>query len=357
MNWPRIPIKISAGAVVAALCVFGFLFRPQSSDLVVTPEVLDFGDVQHQQLLNADFVVSNKGREDLSLSDFDVSCGCIGLRIKTASESYEAIPKSLRLPAGQSVTIRAGMAAGSMKGIQAKQIVFKTNLQKRPLVTVNMRANLFGRLHAVPPRVQFDGPSMAAELGQVVLTDGGRKTPFRLDRVEMADQGFDAIAEPVASPKDVDVGGIPLYSVFIRRTDTTPGEYQTRLLVYEVGVDQPVLSIPVSARLRPDWIADPPAIVFPRQGFDQPYAATLKLRNSVVPERIPTKLEVALAPDWLVVEFDHEKTIHFRVDEQVQRDGSQSLLKIAIDGEEAQQSLLEVPVFVIPAQSLQSHVQ
>src|SRR5579859_3513264 len=109
MNWPRSTIKISAG-VLAVLCVFGFLFRPESSALVVTPEALDFGDVQHQQLLNADFVVSNKGREDLSLSDFDVSCGCIGLRVKTASESYEAVPKSLRLPAGQSITIRAGMA-------------------------------------------------------------------------------------------------------------------------------------------------------------------------------------------------------------------------------------------------------
>lgn len=347
---------VMSSVVVAALCLAFLILRRSPAAIVVTPEVLDFGDVEHDRELTADFLVTNEGSRTLTLSNFAVSCGCIELRVRTAG-SYGPVPERLSLPPGVSISIRAGMTSGSMKGPQTKQIQFQTDSPDRPLVTIDMKANLFGRLHAIPPALHFDGSSSTGSLGLLVLTDGGRQLPFELDRVEVADKHFQTIASPIITPRGVDVGGIPRYTIEVLCPDITPGQYRTQILIYEVGVKEPVLSIPLAAHIRSAWTADPPSIVFPRRGLDNPYAVSVLFKNTATPGTMPGHVEVSAAPPWLEVEgIAAEEGLRFRVNQVIQRDGGQALVKISLECN-SEKFMLDVPVFVMPAGHLSLHDQ
>jgi hypothetical protein len=90
----------------------------------IAPSEYDFGDVQQQQKLVYDFVVTNTGSEELEIKRLSTTCGCTA-----------AITKDRTVPPGGSTTLEVTLETRKYQGVIER--------------TVSVASNDPGRVHQV----------------------------------------------------------------------------------------------------------------------------------------------------------------------------------------------------------------
>ncbi len=318
----------------------------QSPEIIVSPLVIDFGDVEHMQQLNAEFTVSNNSDRPLELSKFKASCGCINVTMQR-QEKWSPVPDRVTLQTGESVVFHTGMTSGTIQGELDRTVVFQTDSPKMPLVTFEMKANLFGRLHAIPSSLNLGTIKRGTiATGKVILTDGGRITPFVLGRIDVENDGFSVKVEDAA---DAVVDGKPLHQLTVAFDGLVAGDAHTTIKVFEESAKYPLITIPVLVRCISALSPKPSAIVFPLAGADNPYEINVTL-SSLDGENVPFTIEPESLPEWLAVTPDEvAPVVKIRARCPAKSDPLQAVVRLKPQARGLDSEAVELSVFCVPA--------
>lgn len=319
--------------------------------IVIDPPVADFGDVVHEEQLDAQFAVYNYTSKAVTLDKFTPSCGCISLTQKVG-DSAVPVPGPVKIGPGELATFQTGMTSGTMQGTVSGTVVFQTDSVEMPLGKFEMRANLHGRLHTVPSTLALGDVTLGQRKQVVfVLTDGGRRKPFDLSHIECTIPSASVESQEIVDPSTVDVGGKPLYEVQIDFLAQQVGAVGGEVRFFSKEKDAPELEVPITGRVVPQWIASPPAVVFPQQGVATPYALSVHL-NDETGRPVPFTLSAESVPAWLEAGYSEDAAspaLRLEVISDARSRARNSRLQLHplnVQSEE-EAVTIELPVFVI----------
>jgi hypothetical protein len=115
LTWIGVPLLVGMGAVVASGYVQGLLNAYAHGDPVLeAASTIDLGPREYGQLVDASFVVANRGASELVLDEFRLSCSCNSLERRKNGE-YLRI-KSIRLGPKERADLRLRFVARAPVG-------------------------------------------------------------------------------------------------------------------------------------------------------------------------------------------------------------------------------------------------
>lgn len=253
--------------------------------IVADKAVHEFGQMDNRQVVEHTFVLTNKGDEDLHITQVKPACGC------TAA----ALAKNVLVP-GDSVDLRVGLSLKDTKGQHRKEIAIESNDPRNPKLVLMMVGEATSPVTVSPSHLLFGevSPASSASSGQVAEFSSQRanqpdstmsgklirhvmvtledQLPLRVTRTEILSDhhhaGEDindarwaaAVEENNASSENAGDSG-----VFRVRVELTPGtslgQARTTVRLHTDNADYPRIDIPVSAVVISDINVSPQSIV------------------------------------------------------------------------------------------------
>lgn len=120
-----------------------------ASEIVVDSDSHDFGEIDiFGGKVQSDFVLTNTGAEDVTVSEATTSCGCTeGSIAGTSFGMHERLARSVTIPAGGTETVTAiydPLAHGpNATGEITRQLFLKTNSENTPEIELRVSANVY----------------------------------------------------------------------------------------------------------------------------------------------------------------------------------------------------------------------
>jgi hypothetical protein len=260
-----------AGALAAGACGGGiWAYARFSQPRIEVPRVLDVGLQEEGANVVVSFPVQNRGREKLEIDGVQTSCGCLALSRKTPT-GVERVER-LTLDGGETCELLTRLATPGPSGTHLKQsIAFRTNDPHNPVVAVEIRAEVQGRITVVPQQINLGRIQLSDKHRTTFeLRDTGRRAPFALGAVKCSrpDLVESIVArrwEPSDSSSGTDEVGKPLYTVdLVVRAPNQPTTIDAAVEVYEQGHDRPIATAPLRGHTVPLFEVAPSTLVLPR---------------------------------------------------------------------------------------------
>lgn len=275
-----------------------------SEPRIEAPAVIDLGPQEKGNVVTVAITIRNTGGKQLELRDFCSSCTCLALEQKTTSGfdrlQHAEIPPGQELSAIARVNV-VGMAGGPFQAL----IQFQTNDPSRPSAKVEIVAQIEGRILPFPAELNLGSLRRGHQLTRTVeLRNAGRSAPCIPARVESSDPAHIRVIALRRKQGLADPGGpalgTPVAEVEVEVVSpAAAGPLDGRLLVFEEGGEQPLLTIPVRGVVMPRIQVSPSAVVLPRvTGEGLAYSMTCFCRST---EDKPLQLVLEQAPPGLVV--------------------------------------------------------
>ena len=213
-------LVVSTAAVTVAQSPSGAHAQP--SPRAVTPFTsFNFGDVYNGEVISQIFVVRNAGDAELRITDFVAGCGC------------EVVRADKFIPPGKEGTATVEVKTVSQSGEIHKIATLHTNDPDRPIIVLNMMANV---LRGAPLRPgKYIGPiflspdtpfGLYAAAGKKATTEFSitSEKPVKVLRVESATKHFTSRIEEIEPGRS--------YKIVVESVPTDTGDlYRDQLRV------------------------------------------------------------------------------------------------------------------------------
>ncbi len=214
--------------------------------IVVSDPVYDFGTVRQGTTVQHEFTLSNSGAANLKIERMHTSCGCTA-----------AVIESDTIAPGKSTQVRVTFDTSGFQGAKMKSVRLYSNDAKQPSVVLTVQGTVqpdveisvarvhFGDIrHGQTPSLKFT-VSARSELG-IKVEDAVSRSPH----IELASEDFSA-------------DGRAGKRITIRLKDSIPvGLFRDRIVVRTSSGNNPVMNIPVIARVQGDLRLDPTIVSF-----------------------------------------------------------------------------------------------
>jgi hypothetical protein len=232
-------------------------------------------------------VVRNNGRQPLTIRKISTSCGCLGVFAQREGGHREKL-ESLEIASGGEARLILRLAVTGQPGRpELRRVGFQTNDPRNPTVELFLSVTPIARFVAVPANVVFgtlpvgvrmqrDVDVMAADQGQPAITY------VTSSNTHIRAEYFPAGA--LSERQDTSTKAFELRGRLTIRLDAPagPGECEGVISVHCVGRHEPVITVPVSARVARLVELCPGELTLPRASSAGPvYAATCVCRSSV----------------------------------------------------------------------------
>ena len=258
--------------LVVGLAAFGwsraaYLLGP----VVDVPTTVALGSHANNELVLTDVTIRNNGYRPLSLSDFHVSCSsCITFGLQ--SEGGVVDVEQINVPPRGSVTLSVRVLIDGEPGVSSRQSIgFATNDPYHPETTISFEAEVKGWVFASPPEIDLGILAPGQPLRRTVeIRDSGRGERCHFGRLQSpAPDQVKLTLSPTTNTSGASFRQGPINELIgtlnIEITPpTTAWELNKSIVIYEIGKEQPLLTIPIRGQVLPKVRVTPASIVLPR---------------------------------------------------------------------------------------------
>lgn len=247
--------RIMAATLAAALLSFagaGAAEEPKQGEAAQKPtgraafeqEVVDTGQVVRGQTASATFVIKNVGADTLKVLSAKPSCGC-------TVASFDAT-----IPPGGSGKVMASVKTEHFRGPIAKAVTVTTDDPVRPVVELQIQANVVGSVNVLPraglalptaPEGDYVAKILLrkdeTEKGDLAVTDVVSSVPWLMARARKVRAVEPAAGDlPEALPGD--------YVLEVSVGDDAPKSQAAHTVTFKTGLPrEPEVTVPISVSL------------------------------------------------------------------------------------------------------------
>jgi hypothetical protein len=237
------------------------------------PALIDLGRHENNQLVVTDVAIRNAGSKPLELSKFRSSCpSCIIFGLPSDTGLIEV--DRLTVPPRESVTLAVRVFVhGTPEHPCRAAILCATNDPHRPELSIGFEAAVKGWVFPSPRELDLGVLKPGQTVRRTIeILDSGRGEPCRFGRLQSPAPDRVQLTLSLAGNAPQTVSGRELMGTLEVRI-TAPlvaWELDDRILVYEEGRDQPLLTVPIRGRVLPKVQVSPASIVLPRMVHETP---------------------------------------------------------------------------------------
>jgi hypothetical protein len=212
---------------------------------VVTPAIFDFGKAQPGATIEGTFTVSNHGSAALDIQRVVASCGCV----------TPSIPKTTLQP-GESEVLSAKFNSKGFFGPQVKNIRLYTNDPQASSLLLTFRGDVAREFKLEPAQFYF-GDVLAGTERKIKVQLSSNVEGITLGDVASKSDLFKV--ETADSNKD----GLGIKTIELSLKSNAPiGVTRSIVLVHTTSANEPVISIPVFAKVQGELQLSPQYISF-----------------------------------------------------------------------------------------------
>lgn len=230
--------------------------------LSIEQPVFDFGTVSEGEKIEHQFTLKNAGQGLLRIDRVQPACGCTA-----------AAPEKNELGPGEETVVLASFDTKGFRGYKEKRVQIYSNDPRKPYSIIEFRGNVKADVDVHPPRVYF-GKVRKGEKSKKVLT------------IKVDPSTSVSVKEVIARSPEVGVeveGSGPTQRVKVSLSSDIPvGVFKTRLAVRTTSRKNPVVNVPVFARVVGDLELEPSDASFGLLDgpLNKRVSRTLKLTNT-----------------------------------------------------------------------------
>ncbi len=240
------------------------LFAQDKRPILVVPEPLyDFGTVPQGEKVAHDFVLENRGSEDLLIHRVVAACGCTASSLDSES-----------IAPGDSGKVRVVFDTSGFAGAKRKTVRVYTNDLDQSATLLTLEGEVEPDVNVEPKRVFFQDVLHGADWEPVeksVSIRVRKNSDISITGIENFSPHV-IVSKDLVSPKE--------YRLRIRLSREAPiGELRERVVVKLQGAEVKTLNIPIFASVRGSLALKPPSLAFGVLEGDKLIRRSVKLQN------------------------------------------------------------------------------
>ena len=305
--------------------------------LTVAETVFDFGAVRQGSQVDHRFTLKNTGVAPLKIERMHTSCGCTAAVIATDT-----------IAPGAQTDLKFTFDTAGFQGPKMKTVRLYTNDPKQPSVVFTLQGDVKPDVELSVPRLHFGdirhGQSPALQL--TVSAPPG--SDVRIQDVTTRSQYIDVKTE--------DLAGASGKKISVKLKNTLPvGVFRDRIVVKTTSGNNPVVNIPVVARVQGDLRLAPSSLSFGLLDgpLKQTVSQTVQIENS---SRTPVKVTSVESDNPAIsaelIPLKDGKSVGIKVTLREDLLGAfRARVKVITDNADADQRQLVLPVYGIISRS------
>lgn len=281
-NW--LPVVAAVGAsVVLTLAIANSIRKPIFPyPRMNAPIEVKLGQAEQGSVVRAEIRLTNEGGMPLEMRNFQTSCGCTTLQLRTNGE-VKAVSDMVLTP-GETVVLTMDLIVrGSMGLPLTNTIRFETNDLSKKTVGIPVTVDVVGGIRCTPQEVDFGRVLIGRESTKTVELVDTLEPARRVDRVQSSRPdlvtarlitkslaGIDSTGKLTSERQDIEVALI------------APNECCVQALVsaFSGSDSKALVELPVRANVVPPVSVNPLVIVLPRSsGSGHVYEGTCIVRH------------------------------------------------------------------------------
>lgn len=234
--------------------------------LVVKDAVFDFGSVEQGELVEHSFIVENQGEAPLDIKRIVPSCGC----------SLADLEKNLVEPHAKT-TIKTSFDTSGFWGSKVKTFRIYSNDQTSPSFLLTVQGEVKRDVTVNPPRLYFGDVQKGASLKRAATITVGAKSSIDLLEV-ISHSNFLEVSD-----QDINDRGRKGKRISVELKGDLPiGIFRDRVVVKTSSEKNPVITLPVFARIKGDLTVEPAEVSFGlvENGAIESLSKVVRLANS-----------------------------------------------------------------------------
>jgi len=225
--------------------------------------VFDFGKATFGELVNHEFIFTNAGSQPLVIKDVHPGCGCTTVK----QWSHE-------VPPGQEGTVSLSFDTANFSGPVAKSVAVTCNDTNQPVVSLQIKGNVWRPIEVTPQSANFTGPlDSLSNLSRTIKILNQDKEPLTLSSPQTSHR---AIAAEIQTNQ---VG--QNYQLLVSLVPPLgAGNLFGEVTMKTSSPMIPVLKVSVFAIVRPGVMVLPAQIEIPSGPATNKFNRTVSIRNN-----------------------------------------------------------------------------
>ena len=231
--------------------------------IVFATPVYDFGQVKGGVVVKYTYVFTNAGSAMLQVSNVQASCGCT-----TAGEW------SRQVEPGQTGNIPIQFNSGGFGGNVGKTITVTCNDPNQPVVTLQIKGNVWKPVELTPPYAIFNiTAETVTNATAAVRIVNNEESPLTLSAPESSNPAFAAELRTNQPGKE--------FQLIVKTVPPLPaGSVQGQITLKTSSTNMPVLSVSAFANVQAAVTVMPSQIALPTGPLANALATSISIRNS-----------------------------------------------------------------------------
>jgi hypothetical protein len=261
------------GIAILGAIAFGavwFVARGSLGDRIVCPASIDAGTISREQNAEVPICIENRSEQTVRLTDFEASCGCMGLYYRVGPDSKRLV--EARLAPREHLTAVLVLHPHGLSPTFSHIVRFRTDLPGSETKHVSVRGRVERGMYSVPETLHFgtlqSGETATKQLRLVDLRNPQQRSPIAVEC------NHDGVRLLELCEVSADAGEAPwdarVYEATFTITAPPQGPVQGRILVTASdGVR--LHETPFYAHIIPRVRVVPSVVVLPQVGSAEPY--------------------------------------------------------------------------------------
>ncbi|MCI0700146.1 MAG: DUF1573 domain-containing protein [Planctomycetia bacterium] len=286
--------------------------KPDPSQPVIDcPREIDLGTVEIHRTVEGVLPITNTGGQPLTIRDITTSCGCLGARLLPNREELKS-SATVTIPPGGRVEIVFPLLVSGVHGVKTGHLIrFATDAPETPTVEVRLTFTPSARYFADPAAISLgdiaqDNSPPLTTIG-LFTTDDREAPAVKLvtstdpERVKITfvpESPGSPVVPAEATPGSRRFGQVKVELGALRAGESVNAQVQ----VYVDGQVEPILAVPVSARVMVPVELLPPVLYLPRMSSSGPVYSGVVLCRATGTDGL--RLQIDAVPPGLSVSVE-----------------------------------------------------
>ncbi|MCB0345441.1 MAG: DUF1573 domain-containing protein [Bdellovibrionales bacterium] len=325
----RLPvlIKLLAGIALFLAVVPLQAAAEMQPKMKLASTVHKFGTVLQGTRVQYSFVVRNEGSAPLEINRVQPECGCTA-----------AVPEENPVAPGESTRITATFDTTGFNGYKVKAIRIYTNDPEQPTALLTFQGTVDAEVSIDPPRLYFG----------TVHKGGSASKEFVINLNQRANVKIKDVLSRSESVKLEKIDESHMRASL--KTDIAPGVFRSRIVVRTSSAANPIVNIPVFARIEGDLKLVPADVSFGLLKGPLQSAVTRKVRLVSSAEKPVKVLSVKSSSNAVSAVIDKAEGNEYQIEIGVRRGTSgpfRGEVTITTDHPDKEQQVVILPVYGI----------
>ena len=328
-------LLVIGGFAISAAAAPPKAAEQDSPRINVADTIYDFGTVQQGQHVDHQFTLKNTGQGVLKVERVHSSCGCTA-----------AVLDSDTIKPGSQTDLKVSFDTTGFQGPKIKTVRIYTNDPKQPTVLMTLQGTIQPDIQLSVPKLNFGDLKKGDSRTLRLTVTAAKQSKLQIQDVSTRSQYLDVRSEDVSSP---DASGKRITVVL---KDSLPvGMLRERIVVKTTSGNNPVVNVPVFARVLGDLKLSPSLVSFGLVDgpLTSPITQTVELENVTGAALKIVSVDSdnpSVSAD--VVSLKDGKSVGIKVTVREDLIGAfRAKVKITTDNSDADQRQLVLPVYGI----------